>query len=99
MEANVMKPGTRDEGGHALQEFQRGHDEMGGAIAVRGFELEHHLAGPGAAELFVTTPGQGAKASLLLSRWTLVPGYVIWLRRPGSSRYRDRCSWSSNPWR
>ncbi len=26
---------------------------MGGAIAIRGFELEHDLAGPGAAEPFV----------------------------------------------
>ena len=34
METNEMKPGTRDERGYALQEFQRGHDEMGGAIAV-----------------------------------------------------------------
>ena len=26
---------------------------MGGAIAIRGFELKHDLAGPGAAEPFV----------------------------------------------
>ncbi len=45
MEANEMKPRTRDEGGQALQEFQRGHHEMGGAIAIRGFELEDDLAG------------------------------------------------------
>ncbi len=34
-----MEPGTWDEGREALQEFQRGHDEVGGAIAIRGFEL------------------------------------------------------------
>ncbi len=53
MKANEMEPRTRDEGGQALQEFQRGHDQMGGAIAIRGFKLEHHLAGPGAGEPFV----------------------------------------------
>ncbi len=40
-----MKPRTRDEGGQALQEFQRGHHEVGSAIAVRRFELQHDLAG------------------------------------------------------
>ncbi len=34
MEANEMEPGPRDERGQALQEFQRGHDEISGAIAV-----------------------------------------------------------------
>ena len=33
MEAKEMEPGTRDEGREAFEEFQRGHDEMGGAIA------------------------------------------------------------------
>ncbi len=40
MEANEMKPGTRNE---------RRHHEMGGAIAVRGVELQNHLAGRSAA--------------------------------------------------
>ena len=53
MEANEMKPGTGDEGHQALEEFQRGHDEMGGAIPVRGFELKHDRAGRGAAQPFV----------------------------------------------
>jgi len=34
METNEMEPGTWDEGGQALEEFQRRHDEMGGAVAV-----------------------------------------------------------------
>jgi len=55
MEANEMEPGTQDEGREALEEFQRGHDEMGGAIAIRGFELKHDLTSPGAAEPFVAT--------------------------------------------
>ena len=53
MEANEMEPGTRDEGGQALREFQRAHHEMVGAIAVRGFELEDDLAGWGTAQSFV----------------------------------------------
>jgi len=57
METNEMEPGTRDEGREALEEFQRGHDEMGGAIAVRGFQLQHDLTGPGAAEPFVAEGG------------------------------------------
>lgn len=43
MKANGMEPGTWDDGREALQEFQRGHDEIGGAIAVRGFQLQHDL--------------------------------------------------------
>ena len=57
MEANEMEPGTRDEGSQALQEFQRAHHEMGGAIAVRGFELKDDLAGRGAAHPFVSEGG------------------------------------------
>jgi len=34
MEANEMEPGTWDECSQALQEFQRAHHEMGGAIVV-----------------------------------------------------------------
>ncbi len=53
MAANEMEVGARDQGGQALQEFQRGHDEMGGAIAIRRFELEDNLTGRGAAQAFV----------------------------------------------
>ncbi len=48
-----MEPGPRDKGRQALEEFQRAHHEMGGAIAVRGFELEDDLAGRGTAQAFV----------------------------------------------
>ncbi len=40
-----------------MEEFQRGHDEMSGAIAIRGFELEHNLAGRGTAQAFVAEGG------------------------------------------
>lgn len=36
-----------------MQEFQRGHDEMGGPIPVRGFELEDDLAGRRAVHPFM----------------------------------------------
>ena len=48
-----MEPGPWDEGGEALEEFQRAHHEMGGPIAIRGFELEDDLAGRGTAQAFV----------------------------------------------
>ena len=57
MEANEMKPGTRDEGGHALQEFQWGHHEMRGAIAIGRFQLQDDLTGRGAAQAFVAEGG------------------------------------------
>jgi len=58
MEANEMEPGPRDERRHALEEFQRSHDEMSGAIAVRGFELEDNLASRGTAQPFVAQGGR-----------------------------------------
>lgn len=57
MEANEMESGTKDEGGQALQEFQRGHHEVSRAITVRGFEFEDNLAGRGAAQAFVAQGG------------------------------------------
>lgn len=57
MKANEMEAGTWDEGGQALEEFQRGHHQMGGAIAVRGFELEDDVTGWRAAEAFVAQGG------------------------------------------
>ena len=32
MEANEVKPGTWDQRSQALEEFEGGHDDMGGAI-------------------------------------------------------------------
>ncbi len=57
MEANEMQPGTGNEGRQALEEFQRGHHQMGGAIAVRGFELEDDLAVRSPAQAFVAESG------------------------------------------
>ncbi|GJL63181.1 MAG: hypothetical protein NPIRA04_18350 [Nitrospirales bacterium] len=63
MEANEMEPGTGDEGGQALQEFQRRHHEMGGAIAVWGFELEDDLTDWRAAQAVVAEGGTGDVAT------------------------------------
>ena len=70
MEANEMEPQPRNEGGQALEEFQRGHDEMGGAIAIRGFELKDDLAGRGAAQAFVA---QGRARDVAAQAFELLP--------------------------
>ncbi len=57
MEANEMEARTRDQGGQALQEFQRCHDDMRGAIAVRRFELKDDLAFWCASQPFVAKGG------------------------------------------
>src|SRR3954468_18968405 len=44
MEANQMQPRTWNQCGQALQELQRRHHDMGGAVAPGTFELEHDLA-------------------------------------------------------
>ena len=53
MAANEMEAGTRDQGSQPLQEFQGRHDDMGGAIAVRGFEFQHDVALGCASQAFV----------------------------------------------
>jgi len=53
MKAKEMAPWTRDELRETLAAFQRGHDEMGGAIATGCFELQDDRTSPGAAEPFV----------------------------------------------
>ena len=57
MEANEMEAGTRDEGGQALQEFKRCHDDMRSAIAVGGFELQDDVAFLSASQPFVAQGG------------------------------------------
>ena len=63
MEPNEMEPRTRDERRQALQEFQWGHDEMRGAIAIGRFELEDDVAGRGMAQAFVAQGGAGDVAA------------------------------------
>ncbi len=63
MEANEMEAGTRDQGGQALQEFQRRHDDMRGAITVRGFELKDDVACRCTSQPFVAKGGTGDVAT------------------------------------
>ena len=48
-----MQPRARHQCGEALHEFQRRHDDVGGAVAPGAFELQHHLACWIALEPFV----------------------------------------------
>ncbi len=58
MEANEVKPGTGDQGSQALEEFQRRHYDMGGAITIRGFELQDDVAFWCARQAFMAQGGQ-----------------------------------------
>ncbi len=79
MEANEMEPRTRDERREALEEFKRGHHQMGGTIAIRGFELEDHRAGWGTAQAFVAQDGTCDVATHLFEFLPLL-GAAIGLR-------------------
>ena len=59
MEANEMEAGTRDQGGQALEEFERCHDDTRGAIAVEGFEFQDDGAFLSASQPFVAKGGTG----------------------------------------
>jgi hypothetical protein len=59
---------------------------MGGAIAVRGFELQHDLAGPGAAEPFV---GQGRARDVATVSATTIPKRPFFLALFHSTVYPD----------
>ena len=50
---------TRDQRGQALEEFERCHDDMRGAIAVGGFELQDDVALLSASQPFVGEGGTG----------------------------------------
>ena len=54
METNEMEPRPRNQGRQPLQEFQGSHHDMGGAIAIRRFQLKNNLTGGRAAQSFVT---------------------------------------------
>ena len=73
MEANEMEAGTRDQGGQALEEFERCHDDMRGAIAVGGFELQDDVAFLSASQPFVAQGGTGD-----VTRETFERGPLMW---------------------
>jgi hypothetical protein len=57
VEACQMQARTRHQGGQALHEFQRRHDDMGGAVAPGAFELQHDIASAITLEPFVGDRG------------------------------------------
>ena len=72
MEANQMQPGARHQCGQALQELQWRHDDVGGAVAVGAFELQHDLAGAVALEPLVGNGGAGNVAAQAFELLALV---------------------------
>ena len=76
MEANEMEAGTRDQGSQALQEFQRRHHDMRGAIAVRGFELQDDVAVWCTSQPFVAKGGTSDVATEAFEREPLMGAAV-----------------------
>ena len=44
VEADEVQPRARHQGGQALHEFQRRHDDVGGAVSEGALQLQHDLA-------------------------------------------------------
>ncbi len=76
MKAKEMEPRTRDERRQAVQEFQRCHDDVRGAIAVRGFELQDDVAFRCASQPFVAKGGTGDVATEAFERGPLMGAAV-----------------------
>ena len=72
MEANEMETRARHEGGQALHELQRLHDDMGGAVFVGTLQLQYDLAGTVMLETFVGDGRPGDVAAELLQFFTLI---------------------------
>ena len=53
VEADEVQPRARHQGGQALHEFQRRHDDVGGAVAEGALQLQHDLAGAITLEPFI----------------------------------------------
>ena len=53
VEADQMQARTRHQGGQALHEFQRRHDDVRGAVAPGALQLQHDITGAIALEPFV----------------------------------------------
>ena len=74
MKADQMQARARHEGGEPLHEFQRRHDEVARAVAIRGLRLEHHLPGAVHAEPLVGGGRAGDVAAPLLKVAALIGG-------------------------
>jgi len=69
-----METRAGHQGGQALHEFQRLHDDMGGAVFVRTFQLQHDLTGAVALEPFVGDGRPGDVAAEVFQFCTLIKG-------------------------
>ena len=69
---------TRDQRGQALEEFERCHDDMRGAIAVGGFEFQDGVAFPSASQPFVAQGGTGDVSAEAFEGGPLMWAAVRW---------------------
>ena len=74
MEADEMQPGTGHERGEALHEFERFHHDMGGAVVVGAFELQHDITGTTAFEAFVGNGWTGNVSAQVFELVALIDG-------------------------
>ena len=74
MKSDEMQRRTVDERGEALQELQRFHDDMRGAISVRCLKPEHHLPGTVECQALVGKGGPGDVPTKVFELMTLVDG-------------------------
>ena len=59
VKADLVQPRSWHQRGQALHELLRLHDDVGGAVASRALELQHHLPPGIAAQAFVGECGAG----------------------------------------
>ena len=72
VEANQVQARTGKERGEALQEFQRRHHDMGGAVLIGALQLQHRLASTVALEPFVGNGRAGDIAAQLFECLALI---------------------------
>ncbi len=69
MEASEIEPGPWHMGGQALHELERGHNDVGGAVPVGAFQLQHDIAGAVEFEPFI---GDGRTCDVAAQLFELV---------------------------
>ena len=67
-----MQARTGNERGEALQELQRRHHDMGGAVLIGALQLQHHLPVAVAFEPFVGNRRAGDVAAQVFERLALI---------------------------
>ncbi len=74
MESYEVESGPWYKRGQALHELQWRHDDVGGAILIRAFELQHNITGAVEFEPFIGDGRAGDIAAQLLELVTLTSG-------------------------